>query len=208
MKNISYMLLMLLGVFFFTSCNDYETYADLKDAERDAINRFIATRGIRVITQTQFELQGQTTDVSTNQYVYLDKSGVYMQIVRKGCGEPVEDGKVTNLLCRFQEYNIKTDSMLIRNDITLAQYVDKMSVTRSGSNFTASFVSGIMMAYHGSSTVPAGWLVPLLYINVGRPQNEGDEIAKVKLIVPHSQGTSDASSTVYPCYYEITYVRD
>ena len=67
----------------------------------------------------------------------------------------------------------------------------------------------MMLMYHSSSTsVPAGWLVPLNYINVGRPENENDEIAKVRLIVPHSQGTVDASSSVYPCFYEITYVRE
>jgi hypothetical protein len=36
----------------------------------------------------------------------------------------------------------------------------------------------------------------------------GREIAgrsKVRLIVPHSEGTSTASTQVMPCYYEITY---
>ena len=49
--------------------------------------------------------------------------------------------------------------------------------------------------------------MPLNYVNVGRPEKEDDEVAKVRLIVPHSQGTADASSSVYPCYYEITYER-
>jgi hypothetical protein len=69
------------------------------------------------------------------------------------------------------------------------------------------FESGMMQAYHSSTSVPGGWLVPLNYINVGRPEKEDDQIAKVRLIVPHSQGTADASSTVFPCYYEITYER-
>ena len=83
-----------------------------------------------------------------------------------------------------------------------------MNVTRNGTTYTASFVSGLMMRYHSSSSVPSGWLVPMNYINIGRPENENEEIAYVKLIVPHSQGTADASSSVYPCYYEITYVRE
>ena len=122
------------------------------------------------------------------------------------------------------EQNILTDSILIFNNqkgrvyssslgqyVDPSQYVDKMYVTRNGTTITASFVSdpqpGMMQMYHSSTSVPGGWLVPLNYVNVGRPENETDEIAKVRLIVPHSQGTADASSSVYPCYYEITYER-
>ena len=64
-----------------------------------------------------------------------------------------------------------------------------------------------MSSVYGSTAVPSGWLVPFTYINVGRQTSENDEIAKVKLIVPHSQGQSNASSNVYPCFYVITYER-
>ena len=85
-----------------------------------------------------------------------------------------------------------------------------MTVKRTGTTITASFVTGMMYQYHGSASVPSGWLVPLNYVNVGRPNpiNSDDEVSKVRLIVPHSQGTADASSSVYPCYYEITYERE
>ena len=212
-------MLLAMLVSLFAACNDYETYSDLKKKERQAISKFLVDSAINVISEKQFEEQGQTTDLKKNQYVLLDKSGVYMQIIRKGCGQQVESGKTVNVLCRFSETNILTDSMLIRNDIVgtiymngqyidVSQYVDKMTVQRNGSTFQASFVSGMMQLYHGTSSVPSGWLVPLLYINVGRPLQEGDEIAKVKLIVPHSQGTQTASQSVYPAFYVITYQRD
>lgn len=212
-------MLLVMVVSLFAACNDYETYSDLKKKERQAISKFLVDSAINVISEKQFEEQGQTTDLKKNQYVLLDKSGVYMQIIRKGCGQQVESGKTVNVLCRFSETNILTDSMLIRNDIVgtiymngqyidVSQYVDKMTVQRNGSTFQASFVSGMMQLYHGTSSVPSGWLVPLLYINVGRPLQEGDEIAKVKLIVPHSQGTQTASQSVYPAFYVITYQRD
>lgn len=212
-------MLLAMVVSLFAACNDYETYSDLKKKERQAISKFLVDSAINVISEKQFEEQGQTTDLKNNQYVLLDKSGVYMQIIRKGCGQQVESGKTVNVLCRFSETNILTDSMLIRNDIVgtiymngqyidVSQYVDKMTVQRNGSTFQASFVSGMMQLYHGTSSVPSGWLVPLLYINVGRPLQEGDEIAKVKLIVPHSQGTQTASQSVYPAFYVITYQRD
>ena len=212
-------MLLAMVVSLFAACNDYETYSDLKKKERQAISKFLVDSAINVISEKQFEEQGQTTDLKKNQYVLLDKSGVYMQIIRKGCGQQVESGKTVNVLCRFSETNILTDSMLIRNDIVgtiymngqyidVSQYVDKMTVQRNGSTLQASFVSGMMQLYHGTSSVPSGWLVPLLYINVGRPLQEGDEIAKVKLIVPHSQGTQTASQSVYPAFYVITYQRD
>ncbi len=227
MKKTYSLLILLCGILFFTSCNKGETYSDLKEAERDAINRFISEefttpfvkKKITVISQSQFESQGETTDVEKNEYVYLDKSGVYMQIVRKGCGSLVKESESLEILCRFLEYNIKGGTLLVRNDapyfvvISNKQYdfssePDKMTVQRIGNSFTGSFVSGSMSIFHSSAAVPAGWLVPLLYVNVGRPKNDGDEVAKVRLIVPHSQGTVDASSSVYPCYYEITYQRD
>ena len=220
MNKIIYTLLFVFGLISLTSCNDYETYADLKEKEQDAISNFIAREGIQVIDELTFKNQGETTDTTRNQFVYMSRTGVYMQIVRKGCGSQLEDKKSVSILCRFMEKNLLTDSILIRNDqkssfylsnvgkfVDASQYVDKMYVTRNGSTITAMFESGMMQSYHSSTSVPGGWLVPLNYINVGRPEKEGDQIAKVRLIVPHSQGTADASSTVFPCYYEISYER-
>lgn len=219
MKKILYSLLLLVLALAYTSCENYETYADKKEAERNAINDFIAREGIQVISEQQFVAQDSTTDVSKNQYVYFDRNGVYMQIVRKGVGEKLAENKSTNILCRFVEKNIQLDSIILRNDIQAwltyngttydtSLYVDKMSVVRTGNTITASFITGMMYMYHGSASVPAGWLVPLNYVKIGRPDAAvavDQEIAKVRLIVPHSQGTSDASASVYPCYYEITY---
>jgi len=219
MKKTYSLLILLCGILFLTSCNNGETYSDLKDAERDAINKYISSNNIKVIDESKFASQGETTSLDNNEFVYLSKSGVYMQIVRKGCGEKVKDDESLEILCRFSEYNIKQNTLLVRNDVPYylissntaydySSFPDKMMVERTGSSFSGSFVSGAMSLYHASTAVPAGWLVPLLYVNVGRPQNDGDEVAKVRLIVPHSQGTVDASSSVFPCYYEITYERD
>lgn len=220
LKTIVLLCMALLGGMTLVSCQDYETYGDKKAKEREAISRFLSQQNIKVISETTFKEQGETTDTTANEYVYLNRNGVYMQIRRKGCGDKLEEGKTATVLCRFMEYNILADSMLVRNDIPYfiynsylgqvvdcSQYVDKMSVLRSGTTFTASFLAGGMMyMYHSTSaSVPTGWLVPLNYINIGRPDKEGEETAKVRLIVPHSQGTADASQSVYPCFYEIQY---
>ena len=169
MKKFLYPLLLLLIAISYTSCQNYETYADKKEAERDAINRFITSEGIQVISESQFKAQGQTTDVSKNQYVFFERNGVYMQIIREGCGDKLEENKQVNILCRFMEKNIMLDSVLIRNDIQAwltyngttydtSLYVDKMSVKRTGTTITASFITGMMYMFHGSASVPAGWL--------------------------------------------------
>jgi hypothetical protein len=221
MKKLIFPLMVLCWALLLTGCDNYETYADMKAKERTAISNYIAREGIEVISEATFNAQGQTTDTARNQYVLLNRTGVYMQIVRKGCGAELEENKSVTLLCRFTERNILTDSVLISNDRTFylfnrttgetidaSQYIDKMSVKRTGTTITASYIEGMMYNYHGSTSVPAGWLVPLNYVRVGRPETVDDETAYVRLIVPHSQGTSDASSSVYPCYYEITYERE
>ena len=134
-----------------------------------------------------------------------------MQIVRKGCGEKIEEGESTTVLCRFNEYNlIESDTTLqLTNIYQYAWLVDKMNVRNTSGTFTASFdtSSSLMYTRYGTAAVPSGWLVPLRYVNIGRPTKEGDEVAKVNLIVPHSEGQDDAARYVYPCRYEITFER-
>lgn len=189
------------------ACHDTETYADQKKKERTAIKAFLNEQGINVISETEFK-RDTITDVDKKEFVLFENTGVYMQIVRKGCGEKIKQGETTNVLCRFNEYNLLTDSLILSNNVLVySSLPDKMAVTNTLGTFTATFVSGIMMNQYQSTSVPAGWLVPLSYVNVGRFVEEGDQLAKVRLIVPHSQGTSVALANVCPCYYEITYER-
>lgn len=203
MKKSLFSLLFLAGLVLLGACSDYETYGELKEKERDAIAQFIKDSAITVISETKFLEQDSTTDLSRNEFVYLNKSGVYMQIVRKGDGRPLEDGKSINLLCRFLELNIRLETVLY-NQYSYVYKDDIMNVQRTGSTYTASFISGKMYETYGAS-VPAGWLVAFNYLNIGRSTAN---LAKVRLIVPHSQGHSTASSNVYPYYYEITFQRE
>jgi len=203
-------LLSLVCLFALVACNDYETYGEKKDKERDAINQFISDSSIVVINEAQFHSQGDATDVGRNEFVYLDNSGVYMQIVRRGCGEPLADGESTVLLVRFMEQCVQ-DTLAIFNDMD-AFTPDYMTVSRSGSTYSGSFTSGrwftaYASSYSNTATVPNGLLVAFPYINVGRPRTADDEIAKVRLIVPHSQGHTVASSRVYAYYYELTFEK-
>ena len=184
------LLLALVGAVVFTSCSDSETYADQKKKERSAINSYIAKNGIKVISEDEF-FKDSLTDTTKNEFVLFESSGVYMQIIRKGCGEKIKDGENATVLCRFTERNLLTDSLQLSNDIiSYASLVDKMNVKRNSGTFTASFdaSSSVMYSVYGSTSVPSGWLVPLAYIKLGRPASENDQIAKVRIIVPHTQG--------------------
>lgn len=210
MKKILYTLILaIISVSALTSCDNTETYAEQKEREMGAINDYIIKHGIKVISENDFHANGDKTDLSRNEYVLFNSTGVYMQIIEQGCGEKLKNGESAEVLCRFKEYNVNGDSLQLTNmgilsDATLC---DIMTVKNTTGTFNATFIKGRMMNCYGSSQVPGGWLVPLTYINLGRPQTEDEEIAHVRIIVPHDQGQAYATTSVYACEYDITYMR-
>ncbi len=210
MKRLGFSLIVIIALCVLASCRENKTYAEQKEAERSAINKYIADSAVHVISETTFAAQGYTTNVARNEFVLLGSSGVYMQIVRNGVGEKLKNGETASVLCRFTERNLMTDSLQLSNEIPhYAALVDKMTVRNTSGTFTASYIKGgsIMASVYGSTEVPTGWLVPFTYIKLGRPSKKGDEIAKVRLIVPHTSNHSYARQSVYPCLYDITYER-
>jgi hypothetical protein len=202
-------LICLAAIAVLASCNDYETYGDKKEKERNAISKFISDYSIIVIDEDQFAIQGYTTDTARNEFVKLNKSGVYMQIVRPGCGEKLKDGETANICCRFREFDIEADSATLRNNTDIyAARVDIMRVTNTSGTISGSFTQGIMISVYGSASIPSGWLAPLSYVRIGRSKSLTDEKAKVRLIVPHSQGHTVAAQEVLPYFYEITYEKE
>lgn len=214
---------IVMAAVFMASCDDTETYADQRNRERDSINLYLRYHDVQVISEAQFKQRYEAyqsdpsvvlTDTAKNEYVLFEKTGVYMQVIDLGCGERIKDGETVDVLCRFDEYNLLTsargDSLQVSNNILNYSYlVDKMSVSNRYGTFTASFdrEQSLMYMVYGTTSVPNGWLEPLTYIKIGRPQSADDRIAHLKLIVPHSEGTQAASSSVYPCLYDITYQR-
>jgi len=216
MRHLLYILPSLLFGLLAASCSDDENYAEMKKKERKAINAFVADNDlvgpIKVISESTFLAQDTTTDVEANEFVLFNEDGIYMQIVRRGTGKSAremamekEDSTVNfRLLCRFMEYDIENADTTYSNLFT-PSVVDKLQVNYSARSrsYTASFTEGYMKSYYGSA-VPEGWLKPLDYIRLTR---QTDNIAKVRLIVPHSSGTSNAANYVLPYYYEISYEK-
>ena len=207
MKKLFILLMVVAGLGVMSqSCNNGKTYAEMKEEEREAIKRFIELNEITVIDEDQFAEQDSTTNVAANEYVLFEETGVYMQVVERGNGEALEDGR-HEFLVRYLEEQIMedgtTDTLTLNTIPNLnGGHPDEFVLTKQDNSLSASFSSGVMSSEHGSAYVPSGWLLPLNYLKVGR---EISGRSKIKLILPHSQGTSTASGQVIPCYYEITY---
>ena len=234
LKSILYHTLgsaLLLGVCLpvLCSCEEEDTYAELRKTEGAQISNFLnyGTRvvdketgdvtldvpaPIKVISESEFYANDTTTNVEENEYVLLAGSGVYMQIIREGVGERLQDDENCSVLCRYTELNIASDTIQSSNTLaaTTEEKYERMNVRKANGLITAEFTVteplGIMYTLYGSS-VPSGWIHPLQFIKLGRQNSEEGEVAKVRIIVPSTEGQRDALNNIYPCFYEITYTK-
>lgn len=233
MKKILLIVMAVAAMFSMVACDDTETYADLVKTERDSISAFLRNEQITVISEKEFKERfdngvtplTDTVPVSRggkNEYVLFESNGIYMQVINDGCGDYIAKGKTKNVLCRFTEYclakraKICDDAITLTNDVpTYAAMTDEISVTNTSGTFEGSFVdikksllaNTYNSSYYGtvSATVPSGWLIPFTWIKVGRLITADDELAHVRLLVPHTYGTTSASASVYACLYDIRF---
>lgn len=198
---LRYVFVLPLLALLFVACDDTVTYSEMKEKERDAVNKFVKDKGIKIISYAEFVANDSTTDVAKNEFVEIDD--VYMQIVNNpkdaADARRIADGDTRNMLVRYYEYNIIEGDTISTN--SYMSEADEMRVTNKNGNYSATFTSGMMASIYGNA-VPTGWLTPLNYLYFTRMQGN---LAKVNLIVPHSKGTVTATTYVYPCLYSITF---
>jgi hypothetical protein len=226
MKNFLFAMIAFAAVFSFAACNDSETYKDKRDRELDSISSFLRKENIKVISEDEFTRRWndnqRLTDTAknNNEWVLFNSNGIYMQVIDQGCGDYIKKGETADVLVRFDEYNLSYAAEMSNKCLTLSNnvpaysyYVDKMSVTNTSGTFTGSFVnpkaSLMALTYNSSytgisSTVPSGWLIPFSWVKIGRPKTDDERIAHVRLLVPHSYGTTSASGSVQACVYDMT----
>ena len=216
-------LTMVVTAVAVVSCGQSDTsYAEQKKRESKAIDSFLKRDvalvhdgdtllyigKINPISEEEFVNQDSTTDLERNEYVRFERTGVYMQIVRKGTGSYIGRNETRQVSARFWEYNILGDSLQLSN--VNGVYIANPEVmnisnnygTFSGSYETSLSTGSLIYNTYGSSSVIAGWLAAMPYLRLGR-QNSEEGVAKVRLIVPHSQGQIHATTNVYPCFYEL-----
>ena len=226
MKKFLLAMIAFAAVLSFAACNDSETYKDKRDRELDSISSFLRKENIKVISEDEFTRRWndnqRLTDTAknNNEWVLFNSNGIYMQVIDQGCGDYIRKGETADVLVRFDEYNLSYAAEMSNKCLTLSNnvpaysyYVDKMSVTNTSGTFTGSFVnpkaSLMALTYNSSytgisSTVPSGWLIPFSWVKIGRPKTDDDRIAHVRLLVPHSYGTTSASGSVQACVYDMT----
>lgn len=234
MKKPLLSIIAIAALVTFAACDHNETYADQRNRELDSINAFLRNENVKVIKESEFEQRFEArkagdktikltdTDPNNNEYVLFESNGIYMQVIHDGCGNYIAKGKTQNVLCRYTEYclanraKICDDAITLTNDVPrFAIYTDEMSVKNTSGTFEGSFVdtSKSLLAqtynssYYGSvsATVPSGWLIPFSWIKIGRLITADDELAHVRLLVPHTYGTTSASASVYACLYDIRF---
>ena len=200
MKKLFYLSVLLYALSFgLQSCNDGKTYAEMKEEEADAINKFILENNIKVISEKEF-IENDTV-TKENEFVLFDKSGVYMNIQYRGDGEILKEGRY-NISSRFLEICIKdVEELGFSAGDTLAHniyspYSENFLLTiGSSGSYSASFTDmaqSSMYSFYETADFPSGWLVPFAYLKmksyISAPPS--DKIARVRLIVPHSEGTA------------------
>ena len=192
-------LLALLSVFALTlafqSCSKTRTYADRLADEKRAIDKYLKSNNLKVISKEEFFKQDTLTGV--DEYVEL-QTGLYMNIVSRG--DQINDKyKFKNrdeITVRFEEYNIMEGFETIAGNSNNPFFVDAFILTKSNSGVRGEFVDrGNMHEVYGSKAVPSGWLIPLDYIRYG---------AHIKLIVSSKLGHTLSSQQVYPYAYNLT----
>ena len=110
MKKLVFLFLSLLAAgSIFQACDDSKTYAEMLEDEKNAVNKFIKDKGIRIISQDEFEKNDTVTNLDRNEYVALS-DGVYMQIVDRGSAENKTDTFANNneICVRYIEEDIMT----------------------------------------------------------------------------------------------------
>ena len=88
MKRIHLFFILALAALGMQSCNNDKTYAEKKEEEADAINKYLLENDIKVIDENTFFSQ-DTMTLADNEYVLFKESGVYMNVMQRGVGSPL-----------------------------------------------------------------------------------------------------------------------
>ena len=210
MKKLVFLFLSLLAAGgIFQACDDSKTYAEMLEDEKNAVNKFIKDKGIRIISQDEFEKNDTVTNLDRNEYVALS-DGVYMQIVDRGNADDPEDTFANNnVICaRYLEKNIASNELTCFN-VVLPEYINASDYYRSPLTFRYvnenSSAYGIVLrtpldydylwtANSYGTAIPGGWLLALPYLR---------DNAHVRLIIPSKMGHSISQQNVIPYYYDI-----
>ena len=222
MKKLVFLFLSLLTAgSLFQACDNSNTYAEMLEDEKNAVNKFIKDNDIRVISLEEFERDTITASKEAgngyDEYVAFS-NGVYMQIVDRGGKEDKNGVEVinevdtfanNNVICtRYVEQDMMTGDTTCFN-VPLERWMDVPDYYKFPLTFryvqNTSTVYGIVLSgsldydllWNGKgygTAIPSGWLIALPYLRNN---------AHVRLIVPSKMGHTTAQQYVNPYFYDI-----
>lgn len=186
-------VLALLGT--FASCSKHKTYAEKLAEEKKAIDKYIRSNNIKVISFQDFLDKDTVTDVAKNEYVEL-QTGLYLQIIDRGSIQYTDTFKSRDeITVRFEEFDIKNKWLTTVSNTNQPLFVDAFIYTNETNNVKGVFVDrGNMWETYQSKSVPLGWIIPLIFVR---------HDAHMKLIVTSKLGHDVSKREVVPYAYDI-----
>ena len=180
-KNIIIIVLSIVAMGVFSSCNKDRTYAQSLSDERKAIERFIDKNNIKVLKEYP-----KDSVFKSNEFYFDDKNGIYYNVIDSGNGRRIMQREKVYIRFEGLRYISSVDTTVYSN--------------------IASPQPEVLTYGNASSYSSAGWAVPLKNVgdrakvkliipfNMGLPQDQ--------LIMGVSKG-KEAYKTAY--YEELEY---
>ncbi len=175
MKRLIYFLLLSISTsFFFSSCSNTKTYAELLNDESMLIKAFIKRNNIRVLSTFP-----KDSDWKANDYV-LTASGLYFHLVTPGDSITSDTLQLKDVVVpRFKQYTLDAVSDTISNWSTIDY------------PYPSTFVYGD----YTSTSSCSGFQEAVSYMK----RNDSE----AKLIIPSKLGFSTYLSSVTPLGYDL-----
>ncbi|MDR1436753.1 MAG: DUF4827 domain-containing protein [Candidatus Symbiothrix sp.] len=179
MKVKFFLILSITGLSLaISSCNDAKTAQEYLREEKKAIERYIDTQGIKVVSDYLQAFESGKTGFAENSY-FLTKEGLYIHVVDSGNGKRAE--MLSEILTRFDYYfDVKT---YVSGDTS------RYSVSYLLLPIEFKYGMGTYTGYYACN----GWAIPLSYMG---------EDAVVDLIIPSSLGSQSDNSSYRPVFYK------
>ncbi len=203
MKRLNYLFVaMALCMGFFASCDDTKTYAELLQAEKDAISRFLDEQNIDAEyidddeIQTYFKDSNNFEEGSTRLEVgkwYHFEFGIYMKINSLGD------------TAKMYRNDLNNPNIVVRYDscYNLLEYKNLSSPSTDNlNNFAAWTLTPWKKTFKNEPTSRYGVGIdfPVNFVGVG---------GEVSVIIPSKQNISEIAQAVIPLYYRnIMYKQD
>ncbi len=189
---------MLFAGVLFSACDDEESYADLLNAENQAVNSFLADYPVipdvpadgDFITLADVQAENpeltRAEAINLTPFYRMDSDGyVYMQVINPGTGTEVTDNQL--IYFRFTRWNLS--------------YVYKYGLWEGSGNST-DLGSNTTSFRFGNTTLESstqwgeGIQEPLKYLSVD---------CEVRIVIKSYLGPVEEVASVYPFLYQVRY---